>query len=325
MEEMILRESELLPELLASAEARQAGALIRSAVSAGESVVLTGCGTSEHAAMAGAHLLNEAFGVGSAVARDAFEASLQPQAGGVLVGISHEAATTATLNALAAAGARGAQTILVTAVPDGVAAAELIVPTPLRDRSWCHTVGYLSPLLAVYAMYGPPAGPVRRIFDEALDRRPRYAAGAAQLADCERLLIAAGGVDEVTGRELALKLEEGAHVPVTPLGLEKVLHGHLAAADARTGLIMLRFDPRHSEARDRRARDLQAAADVLGMATVTLHTSASGITPVAGALIAGALALQWLALELVLARRTNPDLIRREQPLYRAAAQAAGK
>jgi glucosamine--fructose-6-phosphate aminotransferase (isomerizing) len=323
MEEMILRERGLVSQLLASAEARQAGAVIGSAVSAGESVVLTGCGTSEHAAMAGAHLLNEAFGPGSATARDAFEASLDPQAGGVLVGISHEAGTTATLNALAAAGARGAQTILVTAVP-GATAAQLIVPTPLHDRSWCHTVGYLSPVLAVHAMSAPRAGPVRKILDEALDRRPRYAADAARLAGCERLLIAAGGVDEVTGRELALKLEEGAHLSVTPLGQEKVLHGHLAAADSRTGLVILRFDPRHGEARDHRARDLQAAADVLGMATVTLRAWESDIAPVAGALIAGALALQWLALEFALARGTNPDLIRREQPLYRAAAQAAG-
>ena len=324
MEEMILRERELVPELLASAEARHAGALIRSALSAGEPVVLTGCGTSEHAAMAGAQLVNEALGVESAIARDAFEASIEPQAGGVLVGISHEAGTTATLNALAAAGARGAHTILVTAVPEGATTAELVVRTPLRDRSWCHTVGYLSPVLAVYAMSGPPAGPVRQILDEALDRRPRYAAAAARLTGCERLLIAASGVDAVTGRELALKLEEGAHVSVTPLGLEKILHGHLAAADGRTGLIMLRFDARHSDARDRRARDVQAAADVLGMATVTLYASTSGIAPVAGALIAGALALQWLTLEFALARGTNPDLIRREQPLYRAAAQAAG-
>jgi glucosamine--fructose-6-phosphate aminotransferase (isomerizing) len=323
MEEMILGERELAPGLLASAEARRAGALIRSALSAGEPVVLTGCGTSEHAAMAGALLLNEALGRRAVIARDAFEASLEPQTGGVLVGISHEAGTAATLNALAAAGAGGARTILVTAAPELSPPAQLIVPTPLRDRSWCHTVGYLSPLLAVYAMSGPPAEPALTILDEAFDRRPRYAAGAAQLAACERLLIAGGGVDEVTGRELALKLEEGAHIPVTPLGLEKILHGHLAAADARTGLIVLRLDPRHGGARDRRARDVQAAADVLGIATITLHSSLQGIEPAAGALIAGALALQLLTLEFVLARGTNPDLIRREQPLYRAAAQAA--
>ena len=61
---------------------------------AGRSCVV-GCGTSEHAAMAGAALLG-------ARARDAFEASLDPQDGGVLIAVSHEAGTAATLAALEA-------------------------------------------------------------------------------------------------------------------------------------------------------------------------------------------------------------------------------
>ena len=40
-------------------------------------------------------------------------------------------------------------------------------------------------------------------------------------------------------------------------------------------------------------------------------------------LLAGAIALQLLTLELVLAAGTNPDLIRREQDAYKAAAAAA--
>src|SRR5919206_399487 len=75
------------------------------------------------------------------------------------------------------------------------------------------------------------------------------AAGAA-LHGCERILAVASGVDEVTARELALKIEEGAHVPVTPLGIEKVLHGHLPACDDRTGLVLLRLDARAGEQRD---------------------------------------------------------------------------
>ena len=39
--------------------------------------------------------------------------------------------------------------------------------------------------------------------------------------------------------------------------------------------------------------------------------------------VAGAIALQLLTLELVLAAGTNPDLIRREEPAYKAAAAAA--
>src|SRR5438093_240810 len=68
-------------------------------------VITTGCGTSEHAAMAGALLLGSR-------ARDAFEAALDPQDGGILIGVSHEGGTAATLAALAAA--QDARTVLIT-------------------------------------------------------------------------------------------------------------------------------------------------------------------------------------------------------------------
>src|SRR4051794_338990 len=102
MEEMILAEEELVAPILASPQAAEAGALIRRAAAAGEPVVLTGCGTSDHAAMAGAEMLRETLGTRAIVARDAFEASLDPQQGGVIAGVTHEAGTRATLAAVAA-------------------------------------------------------------------------------------------------------------------------------------------------------------------------------------------------------------------------------
>jgi fructoselysine-6-P-deglycase FrlB-like protein len=134
--------------------------------------------------------------------------------------------------------------------------------------------------------------------------------------------VVGSGVDEITAAELALKLEEAIHVPTTPLGVEKVLHGHLPAADRDTGLVLLRFDPDHRGERDRRSADVAAAASVLDMPTVAL--GAPDAVTHAEALLAGAVALQVLTLELCLAVGTNPDLIRREQPLYRQVAEAAG-
>lgn len=128
------------------------------------------------------------------------------------------------------------------------------------------------------------------------------------------------GVDEITASELALKLEEATFVPAAPLGAEKVLHGHLPAADEHTGLVLLRFDPDHAEARDARSDNVAAAAAVLGMPTVALSAE---VTTRTEALLTGALALQLLTLELCMALRTNPDLIRRDEPIYRQAAQAA--
>jgi fructoselysine-6-P-deglycase FrlB-like protein len=200
-----------------------------------------------------------------------------------------------------------------------------VLATPLRDTSWCHTVGYLSPLLAFTAIAGhvDPA-PVSAAIEGMLARREAIADAARLLSGCERLLVAASGVDEVTARELALKVEEGVHVPVTPLGLEKILHGHLPAAGARTGLVILRLDRRHAERRDRRARDLVAAAAELSLPTVLLgDLPETSLPPVPAALLAGALAAQLLTLELVHAAGTNPDLIRREEEAYRAAAAAS--
>jgi glucosamine--fructose-6-phosphate aminotransferase (isomerizing) len=310
MEEMILAEPGLVGPILGCPAVAEAAELLRD-----EPILLTGCGTSEHAAMAGAALLG-------ARSRDAFEASLDPRHEGVLIAISHEGGTAATLAALDASHAKK---ILITALPEHARGEDVVVATPLRDTSWCHTVGYLSPLLALTAIAGhaDPA-PVSAAIEATLAWREAYADAASRLVGCERLIVAASGVDEVTARELALKIEEGAHIPATPLGIEKVLHGHLPAADSRTGLVLLRLDRRDDEQRDARARDVVAAAAQLSMPTVLIdQLPETSLAPVPAALIAGALAAQLLTLELVLAAGTNPDLIRREQAAYLAAADAA--
>jgi glucosamine--fructose-6-phosphate aminotransferase (isomerizing) len=307
MEEMILSEPGLVAPILNDPQADLAAAMLRET----DTVVVTGCGTSEHAAMAGAALLGN-----GARARDAFEASLDPQADGVLIAISHEAGTAATLAAMKATSAR---TILITAKPDEPTGADLTIATPLVDTSWCHTVGYVSPLLALTAVAGAADETTcKNVIEGTLALRPRFKEAARTLVGCERLIVTGSGVDEITARELALKIEEGLHKPVTPLGLEKVLHGHLPAADERTGIVVIRVDPTSAPQRDKRADNVSAAANELNMPTVTIDGLPEGHP-----LLAGAIALQLLTYELVLAAGTNPDLIRREQPAYKAAADAA--
>ena len=108
------------------------------------------------------------------------------------------------------------------------------------------------------------------------------------------------------------------HVPVTPLGIEKVLHGHLPAADDRTGIVVFRLHPTAADQRDKRARDVLAAAAELAMPAVLIDDLPEGHP-----LLAGAIALQLITLELVHLSGTNPDLIRREEEAYKAAAAAA--
>ena len=322
MEEMIWAQADLPEQIARSDDADRLGAHIRKATDAGEPVLFTGCGTSQHAARAARAIVGDALPSATLASRDAFETGLALPAGGLVVAISHEAGTPATLDAARGASDGGAQAVLITAQPENAPAGVELIRTPLHDRSWCHTVGYLSPLLLHTSVAGLSAQRAHELIATQLTFRPQRHEQAHHLAGCRRILVVGSGVDEITASELALKLEEAIYVPTTPLGAEKVLHGHLPAADRDTGLVLLRFDPDHRDERDRRSADVAAAAGVLDMPTVELGVP-DAVTR-AEALLAGAVALQVLTLELCLAVGTNPDLIRREQPLYRQVAAAAG-
>ena len=235
----------------------------------------TGCGTSEHAAQGVAEILREAVraarltGPGGIAAREpsaeqALELSLDPPSTGLVIGISHEGGTTATNAALAAARDAGARTALITVTDrsPGAQHAHLVLETEELDQGWCHTVGYVSPLVAAIAVGAHLA---RRPVDEALranvrdalqagvDRASIVEAVASRLAGVRQVLVVASGSDRPAGRELTLKIEEGTWIPAAYRDLETFLHGHLAATDESTGLVLILTD-RERRARPRRAR-----------------------------------------------------------------------
>jgi len=359
MEEMIAAEPGLAE--LIRGQAAVAGAIAdaaRRALEDGAAVVVTGCGTSEHAAMAVAALLEAAAvrqGIrpGAVVARQAFEAALEPWPGGLAIGISHEGETPATVAALAAARSRGADTALVTANPSGPAAAstDYVLSTPLLDRSWCHTVGYVSPMLAGAGIAAAFEGgtvdgaAVAAHLRVALRLAQAAESVAARLWGVDRVVVCGSGVDGVSARELALKIEEGLHLPAVARELETELHGHLVSADSHCGLIAIVTEPRQSGPRAARAEQLLLTARRQGMPTAAIvadgadegwdagATSAGrlvvpaagpGVEPLLAALAGGAIALQLLTVGLVHQAGTNPDRIRREDDTYREAAEIAG-
>jgi glutamine---fructose-6-phosphate transaminase (isomerizing) len=328
---------------------------IRATADAGGPILLTGCGTSEHAAMVGVALLDDALRAAGAsdprlASAQAFELLGRPPAGGVVIGVSHEGGTWATNEALRQAADAGARTGLIT-VSDrspGAAIAGRVLQTGEQDQSWCHTVGYLSPMLAFAVLAGVLRGEVpdpvaaRALLDSA-DHAPSAEAMARVLARCRRLLVVGSGVDHATARELALKVEEGAHLPATAHQLETIRHGHLAAADADTGLVLALTD---GEGRGpvvlERATAVLRSAAALGMPAAAIVGADLGddvpldLTPAGraatpmtsrlprmmAAAIGAAVPLQLLAERLARARGTNPDTIGREDPHQAAAAEA---
>jgi fructoselysine-6-P-deglycase FrlB-like protein len=297
-----------------------------------------------------AALLNEALDPGTG--RDVrsiqpLETLAHPMTEGLLIGVSHEGGTHVTNEALRAARAAGARTALITVGggSPGAALAEIVLRTEEQDQSWCHTVGYLSPLLAGVVLSARlsrskvDALAIRALLDGADD--PHGAASTASaLAGIDRLLMAGAGADYVSARELALKVAEGARLPTAAHELETVLHGHLAAATRWTGLVLVLTTPGHGDGpiRERAARVLAAAralaVPAAGILSAEVAPSvAEDDTPagrivlprtgrvggVAESLLGAAVALQLLTERLARARGVNPDTLAREDPAQAAA------
>jgi fructoselysine-6-P-deglycase FrlB-like protein len=372
MADMIAAEPALARRILArladrASPAAALAALVRTTALAKRPIVVVGCGTSEHGALAVAEILREAARIaglphgigegGSPTAVQAFEGSLEAQLGGpgaLVIGVSHEGVTWATNRALGSARDAGATVALITAVgtSPGAALADMVVATDELDQSWCHTLGYLSPILVGAAIGAHlsgtdlDAGAAAGLLAAGLAEAAGTAADAlaASLAEADRLVVIGSGVDRIAARELTLKLEEGAHLPAAMRDLETLLHGHFAGIDGRTGILVILADPAARGARTARALGVLRACREIGVragailsdivarevdpaltpAGRVLVPKGDGLPGTIAGLLGTAVPLQRLTLALAMLRGVDPDPIRRDDPRYRAAAEAVG-
>jgi glucosamine--fructose-6-phosphate aminotransferase (isomerizing) len=227
-----------------------------------------------------------------------------------------------------------------------------VLATEELDQGWCHTVGYLSPLVAAVAVAAHLA---RRPVDESLrtaardllqagvDRSSIAEAVAARLAGSRQILVIASGADRPAARELVLKIEEGTWIPAAYRDLETFLHGHLAATDESTGLVLVLTDRDHRAERLERARGALRAARLIGMETAAIVTAdiaadlptdlttagrivvpeAPALPSPVAALLGTTTPLQLLTERLARAKGVDPDAIHRDVDRYREAADAA--
>lgn len=373
------------------------------AYTAARPIVTVGCGTSEHGALAVAEVLAEALAMsrfreptprsvpdpaallevgntpgmtpgeaGAPIAVQAFEASLIPALGrgGLVIGVSHEGGTSATNEALKVARDWGSTVAIITASDrsPGARLADIVVETAELDQSWCHTVGYVSPIVASVAVgrevmvrdqvRGSDVPPVdlsaiRGVLEagllpesvSAVERMARH------IATCDRVIVIGSGIDRIAARELVLKIEEGAHMPAAMRDTETLLHGHLAGVDEHTALVAIASgsDAIAREPRSRRLSQALRAALAIGIKPCVIlasHWSADldsaidsdltpagrihipaghhGLSEAAAALLGTAVPLQLLTERLARARKVDPDPIRRDDPTYLRAAEAAG-
>jgi glucosamine--fructose-6-phosphate aminotransferase (isomerizing) len=254
-------------------------------------VLLTGCGTSYHAAQTGGEALQ------------ALELLLAPRPDAeLLVLVSHEGTTPLTLEAAQAfAGTKWCITA-VSSSPIADLCDEVIVVTPEIEQSYCHTASYTCAVAALAALRGEDVSELPEAVAAAID--DPFAVSAH-----ERWLVAGAGRDWPTAQEAVLKLREGAFVAAEAYETEQLLHGYLAAVDESVRCFVLEGEGRAAE----RAQGAVAALEELGC-DVTLVPTANPVVDI--------VRFQVLTVALAEQRGVDPDLIRRDDERW-ARARAA--
>jgi len=329
MHDMIRAQPAFVRETLEGLRHVDAGTFLGTA----RNLVVTGCGTSFHAAQIGARVLQEALpgvSVHAVHAYDLLHGFVLP-ADCALLGVSHSGATSTTNQALGLARRSGVATRGLCGLP-GTRMAEvaesMLVIGSVHDHSWANTMSYTTQLAAFARLAEAAAEEPRELFPDGLDRVP----GLVETAlDCEarvrrlakrvaahgRLTYVGSGLDEVTALEGALKIRETCSFPASGYHVEQFLHGPFLSLDRREAVVALRSrddDDRETEILRGLART-GAEVSVLGEAAdadIRLPATEALLRP-----IVSVVPLQFLAYYVALEKKANPDIMRSDVPRYR--------
>ncbi len=297
-------------------------------------LLLTGCGTSYHAALIGAHVLQEALGDGVGVravhAYDLLHGYLLPTDTMVL-GVSHSGTTSTTNQALALARRSGVATRGLCGLP-GTRMAEvaegMLVLGSVHDASWANTMSYTSQLAAFARLAESVSEEPRDLFPSGVDALPglldkalaceaRVRRLARAVAERSRVTFLGSGLDEVTALEAALKIRETCSFPASGYHVEQFLHGPFLSLDRQESVVALRS----SDDDDRETEILRGLETTGADVTVVGEAADADLRmPAAAALLRPAVSvvpLQFLAYYAALARKANPDVMRSDVPRYR--------
>jgi glucosamine--fructose-6-phosphate aminotransferase (isomerizing) len=270
-------------------------------------VILTGTGTSQHAAELGALLLDQA-GLDARWFPAASWARWGPgpQPGDALIVITHTGETAYAIRARAAALAAGVPVLSITGTQVDWPEAIHTVP---KEEAETYTVSYTA-AVAVLARLAGQAGAADGS-PEALRR------AAAQVGDmladpgidgvpvpARSLAIVGPGPWGITAREGALKLREGARMLAEGFDTELFLHGNAVPLTAADGVLLLQPDADP----DGLTAAVGAAAVAEGVPVRTLAAPATGLSPLL-AQFAMTVRLQLLAERFAALRGQDPDTV----------------
>lgn len=307
-------------------------------------VLLTGVGTSWHAALVGELLLAQVGGLGlRARAFHAFELASYWRSSSARTGavvLSHGGARRYSREALARVKASGGAGVVITGKgSEALAEADWTLRTVDQESSGAHTVSYTA-ALAILAKLAAAAGgqeDVARSIEGIPDMlafllgQESWEDLAGRYGDRRCYWFVGGGPNTATAWEAALKMSEASHALAVGFNCEQFLHGAWAALE-RGDVVFLVAPPGPSYGRclaaARVAREVGAPVVALAreddreMAALATETIA---LPEIDELLSPILAivpLQLFIYHAAVRRGANPDLTRSDEPAYGRARSA---
>jgi glutamine---fructose-6-phosphate transaminase (isomerizing) len=340
------------PEAFASVLAKNEAAVDEFAAGASSCgrLFIVGIGTSYHAARIGEHLFREYGGGIDVRAVHSFDFALYGPdlaPGDCVVGVSHRGTKRYTAQALRRAREAGCRTALVTGEGTVSVEAGAVFRTVAQERSSAHTVSCTT-AVAVLAHLAWRVGYHRtgseavgeELLREYLPAALREALGAEERVEQlarehvrrRRIWLLGGGPSAVTAEEVALKIKETSYLQAEGMSTETMLHGPFQCVEAEDLFVLVA----PSGAVQERTLEVAELVDEVGGACLIVGDGAvdplrerrrllgvPGVPEPLSALTC-LVPLQLFAYYLALARGTNPDSFRAEDPRF-ARADVSGR
>jgi glutamine---fructose-6-phosphate transaminase (isomerizing) len=305
LEQQIRSQPEELFRIVSSEKVRQQVHVATESLQRARRIWIVGTGTSHHAAILGAGMLQDAGRAATPMSSMRFvhwAPIIGPE--DVIVVITHTGETAYALAARALATNAGLHTITIT--KRGTSFPHSIETTS-PETAETYTVSYTATLV-ILAMITRELGS-DSVTDDSLALVPGAvrdaieAPGTEHVQQPERVLVVAGaGAAAVTASEGALKLREGARVLTEGYDAEYLLHGSAVPLDSRDRILGLTTPDD-----DGFVRSVARAAGSEGIPVDLLEESAP--LPVLLAQIPLTVRLQMLALRFAIERGQDPDTV----------------
>lgn len=337
------------PDAFAAVVARTSPAAqaIAGRLAACDRLYLVGIGTSYHAALTGEYLVRMYGGGLPVQAAHAFDFALYgPPLGprDAVVTVTHRGTKRYTRDALLRAREAGCPTVVVTGEgPEDRTEADLVLQTVPQERSSTHTVSYAGAVAALAVIadqigatrLGRPAvdaGLLRSALPAALRGalalEPDIAGRARGLASSPRIWLVGAGPGAVAATEGALKIKETSYMTAEGMSAEAMLHGPFQSSEPEDLFILIA----QAGLGQPRVADVAAAVREIGARLVVVDDGTAAIpadgstarwsvpaVPEPFAALTCAVPLQLFSYHLALARGTNPDSFRLEDPRFARA------